>query len=248
VVGTFHPGRRSSSVTFSHDISLRFSAGIVLALGAMGCAGARKPLASAELERPQRVMVVTIGREQPAPVSVHPGISLGMMLGSLGSGVSGGIGVDVGRDNPGKPIVDFGNFDFRAALQSIVLSNGVAPGQWMWVNGDEADGAVLDEIVKLDANPSAKAPKTAAWAQEHRIDKILVVEPLTWGFQRDEGFVVEVQGRLFEAREKPHLVWEGRSGRKKGPGRANEISEPRRQLLAAAGDAVNALLSRLGKT
>ena len=218
------------------------------ALAASGCAPALKPLPLSELQRPQRVMVVTIAREQAAPVSVRPGLSLGMVLGSLGSGVSGGIGMDIGHDGSQKPIVDFGDFDFRAAFQTLFLSSATAPGEWVWVDGDTADGAVLDELVKLNDKPSAKAPHTVEWVEEHRIDKVLVLEPVTWGFQRDEGFVVEAQGRLFDPRRKPALVWEGRSGRKKPPtGRPNNVSEPRRQLLAAAGEAVSALMARLNR-
>jgi len=211
------------------------------------CAGSRPLTSSGDLERPLRVMVVTIAREQAPPVSVRPGFSIGMVLGSLGSGVSGGVGMDIGRDGRAKPAVSFGDLDFRAAVQTLFISSAVAPSAWSWIDGDAADADTLDDIVKLNDKKSTKAEAARAWAVEHRINRVLVLEPTTWGFQRDEGFVVELQGRLFELGEKPRMVWQGRSGRKKAPtGRANDVSEPHRQLLAAAGAAVAALNAKLG--
>ncbi len=210
-----------------------------------GCAG-QKPLARSEHDRPERVMVVTVAREQAAPVSVRPGFSFGFGFGTGGSGVSTGVGVDVGRDGAAKPAVTFGELDFRAAIQTLYLSSAAAPGQWTWVDGDAADSATLDELVRLNDGKSSKGAATREWMAANRIDKVLVLEPTTWGFQREEGFVVDLRGKLFEIREKPALVWEGRSGRKTPPtGRANDVSEPRRQLMAAATQAIAALTNKL---
>jgi hypothetical protein len=97
----------------------------IVTLVGMAVAGACAPgrLAVSEFDQPQRVMVVTIGREQAPPLVVRPGISLGVMLGSLGSGVSGGIHVGAERDAAQKPAVDFGAWDFRRELQRLFLSS-----------------------------------------------------------------------------------------------------------------------------
>jgi hypothetical protein len=114
------------------------------------------------------------------------------------------------------------------------------------VDGDEAGADVLEEIAVRMDKPSARAPHTAAYAARERIDKILVVVPVNWGYQREAGFVVDLRGRLYDTGEKPKLLWEGRSRSKRESGKeARDVSEPRRRLLESAARSVNALVAAL---
>ena len=175
------------------------------------CAPEFKPLARAEFERPQRVLVVTIDREPASPSSWRPGLSLGLSFGSFGSHVGGGVDLThEGGGGASEVRAELKAWDFRTNLQRVFLAKAPPPATWTWVDGDTADPAVVDQIDKLYDDRDAKAPLLPAYAARNHIDKVLVVDPISWGLKSDEGFLVELRGRLFEPTAARQMVWEGR--------------------------------------
>ncbi|MBV9080275.1 MAG: hypothetical protein JO102_04055, partial [Elusimicrobia bacterium] len=148
-----------------------------LLLPVVACVPSLKPLPRAELERPQKVVLVTVARDPAAVSNWHPGLSLGLGFGSFGSSVSGGVDLSQQRDPFSAAVVeDLKSWDFRPALQRVMLARP-APGAWTWVDGDSLDGAVLNEIDAAHGKPNAPMPLTQAWADKNGVDKILVVDP-----------------------------------------------------------------------
>jgi hypothetical protein len=219
------------------------------------CAPAMKPLPRSELDRPQRVLVVTLDRD-PQPVSSwRPGMSLGLMFGSFGSGMSGG--VDFTHENDGSKAVldDLKAWDFQPELQRVFLSHTRAPGAWTWVDGTTAGSDVLAQIDDLYDQSKKPATLIADYAARNHIDKILVVDPIEWGLKRDEGFYVNLKGRLFEPTNERTVVWQGR-GEPREPRRpffvAGSTSDRDRQsihqaLLDSAAESAADLVSELGR-
>ena len=195
--------RRSSSGV----VALVFS-GVVLMTS--GCAPELMALPKGELERPQRVLVVTIDREPSSSSSWRPGLSLGLGFGSFGSHLGGGIDFSHESGGPASALRDqLKKWDFRTQLQRLFLSKS-PPGAWTWIDGDTADPNVADQIDRMYDDREASAPLLPAYAAKYQIDKVLVVDPILWGLKGDEGLMVELRGRLFEPTEKRQLVWEGR--------------------------------------
>lgn len=223
-------------------------------LGAVtACAPEPARLAKAELERPQRVLVVTIDREPSSSSSWHPGLSLGLGFGSFGSHVGGGIDFSHEGGGPASALREqLKKWDFRSQLQRVFLSKS-PPAGWTWIDGDTAEPNVADQIDQMYDDRGATAPLLLAYAEKNHIDKVLVVDPITWGLKGDEGLMVELRGRLFEPTEKRQLVWEGRGhparGRRPffeaGAASARDQEAVHRAILDSAAESSDDLIAGL---